>query len=307
MDANLRPFAVPKKIRFTQVKPGGQKGLFMKYKVGLLLAAIVLCSAVATQAASDDPWPLAVRIHSYGAYQDAAWTHLQEIGVNYIFLSVPKAEEVDATMAKLKKHGLTAIVLRGDAPLSEASFVETLTPQLAICQKMGVKYMFLSAKRKDASHETVYIRLRAAGDVAKKYGVTIALETHPDLGTNGAVQAETMEAVNHPNIRVNFDSANITYYNKDTSAVAELKKSIDYVATMEFKDHNGEFETWVFPVLGKGVVNVKKLNKMLRKHGYAGPITLEFEGTKGVELSEAETKKAIADSVAYARSIGNFK
>ncbi len=172
---------------------------------------------------------------------------------------------------------------------------------------MGVKYMFLSAKRGEAPKDAAYERLRAAGDVAREHGVTIALETHPDLGTNGDVQLETMRAIDHPNVRVNFDTANITYYNKDTSAVLELAKIIDYVATIEFKDHSGEFETWDFPVLGQGVVDFPQVVKMLKEHGYAGPVTLEFEGTQGVTLNETEQELAIAESVAYARALASFK
>jgi sugar phosphate isomerase/epimerase len=276
---------------------------FVSALLCLAVFSILCADAVAEEETS---WPLAVRIRSYGDYPETAWTHLPQIGVKYLFLSVPAVDEVDATLAKLKKHNLTPLVMRGDAKLSATTFVADITPQLATCQKMGVKYMFMSAKREDTPLDATYARLRAAGDVAKKYGVIIALETHPDLGTNGAVQCTTMKGINHPNIRVNYDTANITYYNKNTSAVKELKKSIDYVATVEFKDHNCEFETWVFPPLGEGKVKFPKIVKMLKKADYAGPLTLEFEGTKGVKLTEEQTKKAIADSVAYARSIANL-
>ncbi|MCA9430585.1 MAG: sugar phosphate isomerase/epimerase, partial [Candidatus Omnitrophica bacterium] len=114
---------------------------------------------------------------------------------------------------------------------------------------------------------------------------------------------ETMKAIDHPNIRVNFDTANITYYNKNTDACTELKKIIDYVATIELKDHNLEFETWNFPVVGQGKVDFKCILDVLRKNDYQGPITLEFEGIEGVKLNREETLKAIEDSVEYARSI----
>lgn len=243
---------------------------------------------------------------SYGDYQDAGWAHLQQIGVKYIFMQVPGPGEVEAAQQKLKPYGLTPLVFRGSADLSKDAFAEELEPQLAVCEQMGVKYLFLSAKRGDSPLEAAYERLRGAGDAAKAHGVIIGLETHPDLGTNGAVQVETMQAVNHPNIRVNFDTANITYYNENTTAVDELKKSIDYVATVEFKDHTGGLETWDFPVLGKGIVDIPAIIAMLREKGYSGPVTLEFEGTKGVELTQEQTLQAIADCVAYARSIGNF-
>jgi inosose dehydratase len=172
---------------------------------------------------------------------------------------------------------------------------------------MGVKYMFLSPKHGDAPKEVAYERLRKAGDIAKSHGVTITLETHRDLGTNADVHIETMKAINHPNVRVNFDTGNISFYNQGGDAVAELKKVIDYVGTMELKDHNLEYETWNFPTLGTGKVNFPEILKILGAHHYQGPVTLEFEGVKGVELTEELTKKAIADSVAYLRSLGKFK
>ena len=137
--------------------------------------------------------------------------------------------------------------------------------------------------------------------------MTIALETHPDLGTNGDVHLQTMKQINHPNVRVNFDVANITYYNKNTDAVTELKKIIDYVATVELKDHNGQYKTWNFPALGKGVVDIPAVVRVLKEHNYTGPITIEVEGIEGVTWDEAETKQAIADSAAYVRSLGKFK
>lgn len=132
------------------------------------------------------------------------------------------------------------------------------------------------------------------------------LETHPDLGTNGEAHLETMKAIDHPQVRVNFDTGNITDYNRDRNAVDELAKIIDYVGTVELKDHNGAFQTGVFPRLGQGVVDFRGVFRLLCDHGYAGPVTLEFEGTKGIELDEAGTKKAIEESIAYIRSIGDF-
>jgi inosose dehydratase len=178
--------------------------------------------------------------------------------------------------------------------------------QLAICQEMGVKYMFLSPKRHGAPKETIYSRLRAVGDVAEAYDVTVVLETHPDLGTNGAVHLETMRQINHPRIRVNFDSGNIHYYNLGADAPTELEKVIDYLATVEIKDHNGVYEEWNFPVLGQGVVDIPGVLEILRNSGYDGPITMEIEGIKGVDWDEETTKQAIEDSAMYLRSLGQF-
>ena len=277
----------------------------------LLLAAI--CSMTAAQEtkpaarASSLTNPLAIRIMNYGKFQDDAWTHLPSLGMHYVFLATPAPDQVAALQRRLDESHLHALVLRGDTDLGRASSVDELAGQLAVCQKMGVKYMFLSPKHTGVSKEVAYERLRRVGDVAKKHGVTVVLETHPDLGNTAAAHLETMRHINHPNVRVNFDTGNITFYNQGTDAVTELKKIIDYVATVEVKDHTGQYKVWNFPVLGKGVVDFPAILKILEEHHFCGPITMEVEGVQGVEMDETQTKRYIAESVKYIQSLGNFR
>lgn len=270
------------------------------------VAALTLSGSVPSGKGAGPGPPLACRLASYGVFEDVAWTHLPALGIRHVFLNVPEPADVPATIARLEKHGLAPLVLRGSADLSQGASVDVLARQAATCRRMGVDYMFLSPKHGDAPREVAWERLRKAGDAVASHGVTIALETHPDLGTNADVHLETMQAIAHPNVRVNFDTGNITYYNHGRNAVDELKKIIDYVATVELKDHNGGYETWVFPPLGQGIVDLPGVLRVLANHPYAGPVTLEFEGTKGVELSEAQTKAAIEESIQYIRSISDF-
>ncbi|MFH1919086.1 MAG: sugar phosphate isomerase/epimerase family protein, partial [Planctomycetota bacterium] len=249
---------------------------------------------------------LACRMANYGKFQSAAWPHLPSIGFKHVFMNVMPPGEVEATKKLLAEHGLKIAVIRGDTDLSRPTSVDELAVQLETCERLGVRYMFLSPKHSEVSKEVACERLRRAGDVARRHGVTIALETHPDLGTNGDVHVETMKRINHPNIRVNFDTGNVTFYNHDTDAAAELAKCIKYVATVEFKDHNGEFKTWNFPTVGKGIVDFQAVMKVLAEHDCAGPITMEVEGVTGVEMDEAQTKKYVEESAAYVRSLGKF-
>jgi sugar phosphate isomerase/epimerase len=56
--------------------------------------------------------------------------------------------------------------------------------------------------------------------------------------------------------------------------------------------------------LGKGVVDIPGVLRILKKHGYTGPLVMEIEGVQGIERNETEIKKDIADSAAYVRSLG---
>ncbi len=280
--------------------------------LGLFAAGGLIVPGPVPQARPDDEarlitWRLACRLASYGKFQNAAWSHLPSIGVRHVFLGVPKPGEIEQVRKRLKAHGLKPLVVGGHADLGRPGGIDELAGQLAVCEKLGVHYMFLSPRHTGVDKETVYQRLRRAGDIARRHGVIIALETHPDLGTNGDVHLETMKRINHPNIRVNFDTGNITYYNRGADVVAELKKIIDYVATVELKDHGGKPRTWDFPPLGQGKTDLPGVLQVLKAHRFAGPITIEVEGVEGKPWNEDQTKQAIADSVAYLRKLAPFQ
>ena len=93
-------------------------------------------------------------------------------------------------------------------------------------------------------------------------------------------------------------------YNENMTAVGELAKVIDYVASIHLKDTSGIYQEWNFPVLGTGVVDFPEIFRMLDGRGFAGPFTMELEGTKGVKFDEAGQLRYIADSAAYLRRIG---
>lgn len=280
--------------------------------LGLLLAG---CS----QSSSSKSWmsgfqekkkvnTIGVRMLAYGKYQEAGWSHLPTIGVRNVEIPVPPPDQIDAVKQKLADHGLTAVLLTGKTDLSKSESVGELAGQLRVCEQMGVKYMFLSAKSNGAPKELVYNRLRQAGEIAHKHSVTIVLETHPDLCVNGDVALQTMKAVNHPNVRVNFDTGNIYFYNQNVDVVAELKKIMPYVASVHLKDIGAPaYQTWNFPALGAGMVNFPGVIELLNERDFTGPFVIEIEGIKGTEWDEATTTQTVADSLVYLRKIGQWK
>ena len=273
----------------------------------LVLWAMLLGARPGFAADSPPGFPglLACRFANYQEFESAAWTNLPALGVTNVFMSVPAPDQADAILGRLRAHGLRALVLRGDGDVSQTNGVDRLATQLATCERMGVRYLFLSVKRQGVDKEIIYARLRQAGEIAARHHVTIAMETHPDLCTNSDLQRETMLRINHPNVRINFDTGNIHFYNRGRDAAAELRRIIDFVATVEVKDHNGEFEGWNFPALGRGIVKFPEVLAVLREHGYHGPVTIEIEGIKDVHRSQAEVERDIAESVRYLRSLSN--
>jgi len=130
------------------------------------------------------------------------------------------------------------------------------------------------------------------------------IETHPNLVTNGTVGRETMERVNHPNVRINWDTANVYYYNDGVDGIAEMKKLIEFIGAVHLKDTNGRPKTWHFPALGEGIVDFKEIFRLLNARGFNGPFTMEIEGVEGESLDRAATEDRVARSVDHLRRLG---
>lgn len=241
---------------------------------------------------------------SYGKHSANAFDHLKKIGIENVEIPAPKPDQVEATQEHLQKYGLKAATLTGRTDLSKENVAETLRPVFESAKAMGVPIVFTSAKAGDLPKAEAYKRLREIGDLAQQYGVTVALETHPDLCENGTVALETMQGVNHRNIRINFDPANIRYYNEGIDVVDELRKIAPYVASVHLKDTNGGYKTWNFPALGEGIVDFPAIFKIMNERGMYGPFTMELEGIEGENLTEAQAQDRVKKSLDYLKQNG---
>ena len=247
---------------------------------------------------------VACNLGSYRQFREAAYAHLAEIGLTHVEIGVPSAESVDAVRAELKAHGLTATSLLGSCDVQSETVVADFQTTLDIADKMDVRILFVSVHAGDADRHAVYDRLRAIGENAAPIGIKVCLETHPDMAHNGDIALETMNAVDHPNICVNFDTGNVYYYNHNVTAVTEVQRILSHVGAVHLKDTNGGYRTWHFPTLGAGVVDFKAVFQTLNDAGFYGPFTMELEGIEGENLDEAGVKARVADSLQHLKDIG---
>jgi len=247
---------------------------------------------------------IACNVGSYGRYRDRAYDHLRSIGLTNVEVGVPPADAVPSLLEELGRCGLKVTTVMGSCDLADPECAAKLAPQASAARALGARVLFLSVKAGDLPKETAYARLRAAGDVVAPEDVTIACETHPDLIHNGDVALETMRGVDHPNVRVNFDTGNVYYYNQGTTSVAELRKIAPYVASVHLKDTGGGFHAHDFPTLGQGVVDYPEVFRILNGVGMFGPFTMELEGIAGEDLTEQQQLDRVAQSLDYLKSIG---
>jgi len=248
---------------------------------------------------------IACRPGSYGNFADRMWSHLPSIGIRHVELGVPQTDEDGRQLrGRLAEHGLYVSSFQAGCSVAEQDVAEKLATVFDCCQAHGVSILFTSVKAGETDRQLVWSRLREVGDAAAARGVTLVLETHPDLATNADVALATMLAVDHPNVRINFDTANVHYYNRDVDCVTQLEKAIDFVSAVHLKDTTGGYKTGDFPALGEGVVDFPRVFEVIESHGFKGPCTMELEGTEGLERDEAAQLEYVAASAAYLKRIG---
>lgn len=153
--------------------------------------------------------------------------------------------------------------------------------------------------------QTLYEHLRRIGDRAAALGITYCFETHPGLCRNADGMLQTMQALRHPHLKLNFDTGNILYYNAGESVEASLQRVVSDVRHVHLKDTSGRFQDWCFPALGEGRVDFVRIREILDAADFSGPYSLEIEGIAGEpELSLEQYHQRIVDSVAHLRRCG---
>jgi L-ribulose-5-phosphate 3-epimerase len=118
--------------------------------------------------------------------------------------------------------------------------------------------------------------LTKVSEMAKAKGVTVAFETGQETAD---LLRRTLDELKCPNLKVNFDPANMLLYEKGDPirAVEILAPDIRSVHVKDAVPTKVP-GTWGEEVpLGQGQVNIKLFVKTLKKVGYRGPLCIERE------------------------------
>jgi len=128
--------------------------------------------------------------------------------------------------------------------------------------------------------------LAQVSDLARAQGVTVAFETGQETAD---LLRRTLDELKCPNLKVNFDPANMLLYDKGDPIRAVEALGPD-IRSVHVKDANRPKTpgTWGEEVpLGRGQVNIRKFVQTLQKVGYRGPLCIEREvGTQEQRLAD---------------------
>ncbi len=135
--------------------------------------------------------------------------------------------------------------------------------------------------------------MRFLGDKAAEKDVTLVIENHFNtMCVSARESAEMIKEINHPNVRILYDQANLSFTGKEDYQQA-IAIQQDYVAYMHVKDlvfkegvaftsdevsHPDESKRNVYTrIIGEGVVPWPEILRSVREHGYDGWLSMEYE------------------------------
>src|SRR4051794_5291323 len=130
--------------------------------------------------------------------------------------------------------------------------------------------------------------LARAGQLAAEQGVTLAFETGQETAD---LLRRTLDDLKAPNLKVNFDPANMLLYDMGDPirAVALLGPDIRSVHVKDARRPRVPGQWGEEVPLGEGEVNIPRFLQALRDAGYTGPLVIEREvGDQATRIRDIE-------------------
>jgi sugar phosphate isomerase/epimerase len=152
----------------------------------------------------------------------------------------------------------------------------------------------------DATVERVIQNLGKLTRVAEDAGVVLALENEFGITSNGEQIAHIVDSVNSPNLGVNLDPANFVVSKENPARAIEILGR--RIAHMHLKDctFTGAGRWWGYEwvELGTGQMDYRPILSALKKIGYGGFLSLEYEQSdvvRGTIMSRMYLRKLLSE------------
>ncbi|SMF80263.1 Sugar phosphate isomerase/epimerase [Paenibacillus uliginis N3/975] len=216
---------------------------------------------------------------------DAVRERAAKVGIGLSNYSMPAnfvqegEEAFETEMERVKRHVDTVHRL-GMKHMRHDVTLFTLPPE-----KHGINYL-------EDNLEQIVKGCRIIADYAAQFGITTTIENHGvSVQASDRVQ-RVLQAVDRPNFKTTLDIGNFLCV--DEQPLIGVKRNLTYASLIHVKDfyirpfdQNPGGGDWFRTshgnylrgsIFGQGDIDVRRVLRMIKKSGYDGDITLEFEG-----------------------------
>lgn len=268
------------------------KRLFTSLILGLaILSAVPVDAQTIGEDRGSNDFKIGVAGFSYRKFTlDQTLQYLQSMGVKYFSVKdwwLPldsTKEQMDAFKAKCAEYGIEGYILGPIYMRSEADVDKTF----AYAQRYGAD-MFIGVPN--------YELLDYVIAKVKETGIKVAIHTH---GPDGAAFPDirtVVELVKDPSLGVGCCMDLGHTFRSGYDVAKDIKKYGKWIYDIHIKDETAASKAGQTWEMGRGIMDFTPIVKSLRKIGYKGVVSLEFE------KNGDNPHPGVAESIGYLRGV----
>jgi inosose dehydratase len=218
---------------------------------------------------------------------------------------------IDHMQQLLAEHGLRAATINLAASAADsAADSPSMAAGLQAAVRLGANLVTAAAGAPidEAQRQQLLTRHRQLGDRARDVGLVVAFETWPGLCGDSRALQQTMQDLDHPALRLNFDTGGYAARNPWSNWEVALQRVCAWLGSLRLTDTTGKPGELEFPPLGQGAtIDFTRTLQIVQSVGFRGPATIDFRipvrrGAPPLEKCSA----GLARSVAQLRRGGWF-
>jgi sugar phosphate isomerase/epimerase len=247
---------------------------------------------------------------------DRALQGISSVGLKYVELvAIPGycahltpesmgSGEISEVKSRLRQYDLEVSAVNVTADLTRSRGVRLLRETMRVARALETRTIVTHVEHTKTRRGAARFRklLPEIIDLANRYDVIIALETHGGLVTTGTQGLTLLKEVDSSRLRMTYDMANVVYYGgiRPEEDLSQMGGDIyAHVQHVHLKDKAtmtpGEYD---FPRFGEGILNFNAVLRHLESGGYQGHMSLEVE-LDGAPESPDSVDAALLHSYRY--------
>lgn len=223
-------------------------------------------------------------------------------------LSLPDERTLDRWRSSLERDGVrvaAANISSGDP--NDSSVLARSAAKLQSARSFGANVAIASAgePRDSDKRRGLLEGLRQLADAAGELGMTLAFDTLPGLCEDVRRMIETCSELDHPAVRICFDTGRYLTLNGEVSGEIALLRTTGYLGVVRLTDTAGVAGQEHYPALGAGgCVDFARTLQILRGVDFAGPCLVDFDPRQRRPASLEQHQAWLDESVELLRFCG---
>lgn len=198
--------------------------------------------------------------------------------------------ELDRIAAKMRALGLSCIAVSGHCNLTDEARLNDFRANMKLARRFGAEYIISSTGEAHHGHDETFSdevliqNIKQLLPDLQENGLRLGIEVHGEYGTGEKI-ARLVKGVGSPLVGINFDTANVVFYG-GKRPLDDLATCLEQVNFIHLKDKIGIDNSWNFPAIGQGELDLANLIRTLRARGCHVPMSIEIEYTQDYTMRD---------------------